>query len=259
MAQDQNVSLSMDDDGVALVQLNRPKALNALNLSTRRELAGVFGKLQVDESVRCIVLTGDDTAFAAGADLREFVNADPIEIMKRRVERYWAAIASTPQPVIAAIRGFALGGGLELALACDIIIVAEDAQLGLPEPRVGIMPGAGGTQRVLRAVGKYAAMHLCLSAKPISGRRAYDLGLASDVAEASEVLETALTLARSIAKLPPLSVMSIKEAITTGENAPLDAALLMERKAFQLLFASADKTEGMTAFLEKRKPGFKGE
>ncbi len=259
MADFDNLTLTVADDGVALVKLNRSEVRNALNLATRRELAAAFTRLQDDARVRCIVLTGDDRAFAAGADLTEFVDADPVEIIKRRMERYWAAIAATPQPVIAAVQGYALGGGFELALACDMIIVAEDAQLGLPEPRVGIMPGAGGTQRLVRAIGKHAAMHLCLSARPITGRRAFELGLAGDVVPAEDVLDTALGLAASISRLPPLSVMSIKEAIVTGESAPLDAALMLERKAFQLLFASKDKTEGMTAFLEKRKPHFKGE
>ena len=255
----ENTVLEIGDDGVALVRINRPEARNALNLATRRELAEVFTSLYDDERVRAIVLTGDEKAFAAGADLTEFAEASAVDIMKRRLERYWAAVSSTPQPVIAAVQGYALGGGMELALACDIIIAAEDAQLGLPEPRVGIMPGAGGTQRLVRAVGKYAAMHLCLSAKPISGRRAHEIGLASDVVPAGEVLDTAMDLARKIARLPPLAAMSIKQAIVTGQDASLEAAMLLERKSFQLLFASADKAEGMAAFLEKRKPDFKGE
>ena len=258
MAESTNVKTTRLDGGVVLIRLNRPHVMNALNLATRKELAEVFLRLHDDDTVRAIVLTGDEKAFAAGADLTEFVDAGPIEIMKRKVERYWAAITQTPQPVIAAVRGFALGGGMELALACDIIIAAEDAQLGLPEPRVGIMPGAGGTQRLVRAVGKYRAMHLCLSAKPVSGATAFGMGLVSQSVPNAEVEDAAIALAHSIAKLPPLAVASIKEAINLGESAPLDAALTLERKAFQLLFASHDKTEGMTAFLEKRKPGFKG-
>jgi enoyl-CoA hydratase/carnithine racemase len=259
MAEPSNVKTSRLDGGVVLIRLNRPQALNALNLVTRRQLAGAFTALHDDDTVRAIVLAGDEKAFAAGADLQEFVDAGPIEIMKRKVERYWAAITQTPQPVIAAVRGYALGGGMELALACDIIIAAEDAQLGLPEPRVGIMPGAGGTQRLVRAVGKYRAMHLCLTAKPVSGQTAFNMGLVSQSVPDAEVEDTAVDLARSIARLPPLAAASIKEAINLGESAPLDTALTLERKAFQLLFASHDKTEGMTAFLEKRKPEFTGE
>ena len=159
------------ENGVALVRINRPDSLNALNMACRRALADAFNALHDDEAVRCIVLTGDDKAFVAGADLKEFAEATPVEIMKRRSERYWNAVAHAPQPVIAAIRGYALGGGLELAMACDLIIVGEEAQLGQPEIRVGIMPGAGGTQRLTRAVGKFHAMKICLTGKPISGAR----------------------------------------------------------------------------------------
>ncbi len=245
-------------DGVAIVRIARPEALNALNLATRKALAEAFAALQDDAGVRCIVLTGDDAAFAAGADLKEFVESDTVEIMKRRTERYWATIARTPQPVIAAIRGYALGGGLELAMTCDILIVGEGAQLGQPEVRVGIMPGAGGTQRLTRAVGKFHAMRLCLTGKPISGCEAYEIGLASLVVPDAEVMETALKMAQGIAKLPPLAVASVKEAILHGESASLESGLALERKAFQLLFATEDRREGMTAFIEKRKPKFTG-
>jgi len=245
-------------EGVAIVRITRPEALNALNLATRQFLADAFTELKEDPDVRCIVLTGDEKVFAAGADLKEMVDAEVVEIMLRRTERYWQAISSQPQPVIAAIEGYALGGGLELALICDIIVAAEDAQLGQPEVRVGIMPGAGGSQRLVRAVGKYQAMRLCLTGRPISGREAYDIGLVSVAVPAAEVMATALKMASDIARMPPLAVRSIKEAILQGENASLDAALTLERKAFQLLFATEDRREGMTAFIEKRKPIFKG-
>jgi enoyl-CoA hydratase len=246
------------EGGVAVVRIARPEALNALNMATRKALAEAFATLQEDPEVRCIVLTGDEKAFAAGADLKEFIDLDAIEMMKRRTERYWAAVASTPQPVIAAIRGYALGGGLELAMACDILVVGEDAQLGQPEVRVGIMPGAGGTQRLTRAVGKFQAMRLCLTGKPISGREAYEIGLASVAVPDEEVLDAALDMALSIARLPPLAVASAKAAVLLGEDASLEAGLALERKSFQLLFASADRREGMTAFIEKRRPEFKG-
>ena len=245
-------------DGVATVRIARPEALNALNLATRKALAEAFSALQDDPDIRCIVLTGDEKAFAAGADLKEFVEADTVEVMKRRSERYWQTVARTPQPVIAAIQGYALGGGLELAMLCDIMVVGEGAQLGQPEVRVGIMPGAGGTQRLTRAVGKFQAMRLCLTGKPISGREAYEIGLASLVVPDGEVLDTALKMAAGIARLPPIAVTTIKEAILQGENAPLETALTLERKAFHTLFATEDRREGMTAFIEKRKPDFKG-
>lgn len=247
------------DDGVAVVRINRPEVRNALNIATRQALAEAFTGLHDDAGVRAIVLTGNDEAFAAGADLKEFIDADPVTMMKRRTERYWAAVASTPQPVIAAISGFALGGGLELAMACDILIAGESAQLGQPEVRVGIMCGAGGTQRLTRAVGKFQAMRICLTGKPISAQEAYAIGLVSQVVPDADVLETAVETARSIAKLPPLAVMQSKEAILHAENTSLDAGLTLERKALQLLFASKDKREGMQAFFDKRRPDFKGE
>ena len=247
------------EDGVALVKINRPEVRNALNMATRQALAAAFEALQEDGSVRAIVLTGDQQAFAAGADLREFIDAGAIEIMRRRSERYWSAVARTPQPVIAAISGYALGGGLELAMCCDLIVAGEGAQLGQPEVRVGIMPGAGGTQRLTRAVGKFHAMRICLTGRPIGAAEAYQIGLVSQVVPDAEVVDTALMIARDIARLPPLAVIQIKEAIVAGEDASLETGLMLERKAFQLLFASADKREGMQAFLDKRKPDFKGE
>lgn len=253
------VLVERPETGVAVVRLNRPKARNALNMATRRALAEAFTALSDDAEVRVIVLTGDEEAFAAGADLKEFVDADPVEIVKRRVERLWGAIAATPQPVVAAVNGYALGGGLELAMMADIIIAGEGAQLGQPEVRVGIMPGAGGTQRLTRAVGKYHAMRLCLTGKPITAAEAHTIGLVSQVVADAEVFETALATARTIAGMPPLAVMAVKESILQAENSSLEAGLALERKAFQLLFASQDKSEGMTAFLEKRRPSFTGD
>ena len=244
---------------IALVRINRPEVRNALNLATRKALAAAFQELHDDSSVRAIVLTGDTQAFAAGADLKEFIDADPIEMLKRRSERYWTAVAETPQPVIAAINGYALGGGLELAMCCDIIVAGEGAQLGQPEVRVGVMPGAGGTQRLTRAVGKFQAMRLCLTGRPIGAAEALQIGLVSQVVPDDQVLETALKTARDIARLPPLAVQQIKEAIVQGESASLAAAMALERKAFQVLFASGDKREGMQAFFDKRKADFKGE
>ena len=244
---------------IALVRINRPEVRNALNLATRKALAAAFQELHDDSSVRAVVLTGDTQAFAAGADLKEFIDADPIEMLKRRSERYWTAVAETPQPVIAAINGYALGGGLELAMCCDIIVAGEGAQLGQPEVRVGVMPGAGGTQRLTRAVGKFQAMRLCLTGRPIGAAEALQIGLVSQVVPDDQVLETALKTARDIARLPPLAVQQIKEAIVQGESASLAAAMALERKAFQVLFASSDKREGMQAFFDKRKADFKGE
>ena len=252
------VLIERPEDGVVLVRINRPEARNALNLATREALAAAFEGLQDDPSVRAIVLTGIEQAFAAGADLKEFIDAGAVEMLRRRAERYWNAVARTPQPVIAAINGYALGGGLELAMCCDVIIAGESAQLGQPEVRVGIMPGAGGTQRLTRAVGKFHAMRLCLTGRPISATEAYQIGLVSQVVPDAEVVAAALAMARDLAQLPPLALLQVKEAILAGQDASLEAALALERKACQLLFASADKREGMQAFFEKRQPDFKG-
>lgn len=250
--------LERHDDGVAVVRINRPEARNALNTATRKEIAAHFDALAEDESVRVIVLTGDETAFAAGADVKEFATAGPVDMMKRRNHRYFTAVQQVPQPVIAAINGFCLGGGLELAMNCDILVVGEGAQLGQPEVRVGIMPGAGGTQRLTRAVGKFVAMRMCLTGKPITGEEAFRFGLASDCVPDAEVFESALKMAKSLAKLPPLALQSVKESILSTEHTSLEAGLALERKSFQVLFASDDKAEGVQAFVDKRKPDFKG-
>ena len=244
--------------GVAVIRLNRPEVRNALNMAVRGHLAEHFTALGADDATRCIVITGGDKVFAAGADLRDMVERTPVELMMRRSELLWQPIASCPKPVIAAVNGYALGGGCELAMHADIIIAGEGASFGQPEVRVGIMPGAGGTQRLTRAVGKYRAMRMLLTGEPVPARDALVMGLVSEVVPDGEVLEAALRVANTIAALPPLAVMQIKEAVLAGQDASVDAALLIERKAFQLLFSTNDQKEGMRAFLEKRKPDFQG-
>jgi enoyl-CoA hydratase len=243
---------------VRLVRLNRPEARNALNDALRARLAEAFTAASADEEIRAIVLTGNDQAFAAGADLRELAALDAVSAMRRRAPELLRPVAECRKPVIAAINGFALGGGLELALACDIVVVGEGAKLGLPEVRVGVMPGAGGTQRLPRAVGKHKAMLHALTGRFMSGLEAERMGLASLAVPDAEVLATALSVAEEIAALPPIGVQSIKEAILRGADQPLDAALAFERRSFQLLFATEDRREGIAAFLEKRKPVFTG-
>ncbi|SMF30349.1 short chain enoyl-CoA hydratase [Tistlia consotensis] len=247
------------DEAVVLVRINRGEVRNALNTATRKALAEAFAACHDDESVRAIVLTGNEEAFAAGADLKEFMAAGAVDIARGRSEKYWKTIMATPQPIIAAVNGFALGGGMELAMMADIIVAGEGATFGQPEVRVGIMPGAGGTQRLTRAVGKYNAMRLCLTGKPIDAAEAYRIGLVSQLVPDAEVLATALDMARSLARLPPLALQATKEAILHSENTSLEAGLAMERRALQVLFASRDKNEGMTAFFEKRRPSFTGE
>jgi enoyl-CoA hydratase/carnithine racemase len=250
------VLLERPHEHVAVLRLNRPQARNALNLAVREALAQHFTDLGKDDVTRAIILTGSDTIFAAGADLRDMVESTPVELMGRR--NLWQPVAQCPKPVIAAVNGYALGGGCELAMHADIIIAGEGASFGQPEVRVGIMPGAGGTQRLVRAVGKFKAMKILMTGEPVSARDAYAMGLASEVVPDAEVFARALAIAKTIAALPPLAIMQIKEAVLAGEDSSLEAGLMLERKAFQLLFASADQKEGMRAFLEKRKPEFEG-
>jgi len=243
---------------VVLLRLNRPEARNALNNAVRGALAGHFRDFGEDSTTRCIVLTGDAKAFAAGADLKEIAALGAREMMQTGVRRLWKAIADCPKPVIAAVNGFALGGGCELAMHADIIVAGEGARFGQPELGVGVIPGGGGTQRLVRAVGKFRAMKMLLTGEMVDARQALEMGLVSEVVPDADVLDRALALARRIAELPPIAVMLCKEVVLTGQDCPLDAALNLERKAFELLFATEDQKEGMRAFAEKRKPNFQG-
>lgn len=245
-------------DGVALLRLNRPEARNALNLEVRRCLAQHFHSLGEDTETRCIVMTGSEKVFCAGADLKEMAELGPVEVMQMGVLRLWKVVADCPKPVIAAVNGYALGGGCELALHADIIVAGEGARFGQPEVKVGILPGGGATQRLLRAVGKYRAMKMVLTGEPVSAAEALAMGLASEVVPDVQVLPRALELAQIIAGMPPLAILQIKEVMLAGADAALDTGLLLERKAFDLLFATQDQKEGMRAFIEKRKPSFKG-
>lgn len=253
-----SVLVERRDDGIAVVRLNRPEQRNALNLDVRRRLADAFADLSDEAEVRCVVLTGNEEAFAAGADLTEMVDASAIELYARHTEVLWRRVAECRKPIVAAVNGYALGGGLELAMHADILVVGETANLGQPEVRVGIMPGAGGTQRLTRAVGKFQAMRLCLTGRPIDGREAFQIGLASKVVADAEVFAEAEKIAGDIAKMPPVAIEQTKEVLLQGQDASLEAAMALERKAMQLLFAGADQKEGMRAFLEKRKPNYNG-
>lgn len=245
--------------GVRLLRMNRPEARNALNADLRRALTDAFATLPQDRDLRAIVITGDERAFVAGADLREFADMGTAEVARLGVRRMWGVIAECPLPVIAAVRGVALGGGLELAMHSDILVAGEGAKLGQPEITVGIMPGGGGTQRLIRAVGKFKAMKMLLTGEPVTGREAFDMGLASEVVPDDQVLPRALAIAARIAALPPLAIRRIKEVTLGGADSALSTGLMLERRAFETLFDTADKTEGMAAFLEKRAPRFKGD
>lgn len=243
-------------DGVALLRLHRPAVLNALNLALRQALAEAFTRLEADAQVKVIVLAGGERAFCAGADLNEYVDATPTDIIARRMDRLWAAISGCRKPVIAAVRGHALGGGCELAMHADVIIAGEGARFGQPEVLIGLMPGGGATQRLTRAVGKFRAMQLLLSGAPVTAAQALAMGLASEVAPDAQVEPRAVALAAQLARGPQQALQFIKEAVIGGMNLPLDQGLQLERKSFQLLFATADKSEGIRARLDKRPAKF---
>ena len=245
-------------DGVALIRINRPEALNALNLEVRKLVAKHLTELGEDAQTRAIVLTGNDKSFAAGADIKEMADAGTIEMLQRGIHRLWRTIAACPKPVIAAVNGYALGGGCELAMTCDIIVAGESARFGQPEVKIGIMPGGGGTQRLTRAAGKFKAMKYILTGELFGAREAFEMGLVSEVVPDPEVEGRAIDLARQIAVLPPLAVQLAKEAVLAGMDAPLSSALALEAKSLQILFSTRDQKEGMKAFIEKRKPKFEG-
>jgi enoyl-CoA hydratase len=233
--------------------------LNALDYRTLDELADELESLDRDESVRCVVITGaGDRAFAAGADIKEMADATPVSLSVANNFARWERLKRVRVPLIAAVRGFALGGGCELAMACDMIVASDDATFGQPEIKIGIMPGAGGTQRLTRALGKAKAMEMILTGRNLSAREAYERGLVSQIVAREGVVPAALALASEIAALPPLAVRAAKESVNRAYELSLDAGLEFERRNFFLLFASDDQKEGMAAFVEKRKPAWKG-
>jgi len=243
---------------VTTIQLNRPQALNALNLELMNQLIATFESLDKDDSVRCIVLTGSEKAFAAGADIKEMANASAVEMLERDQFAKWDKIRKVKKPIIAAVSGFALGGGCELMMHCDIIIASETAKIGQPEINIGVMPGAGGTQRLTRAVGKALAMELVLTGRFLSANEAMQTGLINKVVPVEFYLEEAQKLAAEIANRPPVAVRLAKEAILKSFDTTIEMGLEYERKNFYLLFATDDMKEGMAAFIEKRKPEWKG-
>jgi len=246
------------DGAVATLTLNRPEKRNALDLSLRAAIADAVTELEKDPAVLAIVITGGDEVFAAGADLNLLVDKGAQDVAEIDLGQYWAPLVKAQKPVIAAVSGFALGAGCELVMMCDMIVADSTARFGQPESRVGIMPGAGGTQRLIRAVGKAVASMMLMSGEAISGERAFQLGLVSDLAEDGQALARAQQLAKAASKMPPKAIRAIKRTLASGADLPLDAALNLENREFLLLFDTDDKTEGMTAFLEKRKAVFTG-
>lgn len=247
------------DGPVGIVRLNRPEALNALSPDMLRLICEAVEELNADPEVRAIIITGNERAFAAGADVKAMAQDSPMDIINKNTKTYWERIRGVDKPLIAAVSGYAFGGGSELALICDMIVASETAQFGQPEIKVGIMPGAGGTQWLTKAIGPYRAMEMVLTGESISARKAYEYGLVNRVVPVERFLEEAKELARVIAERPPISVRLAREALQYGLETTLRDGLEMERRNFILLFDTKDQKEGMNAFLEKRKPEFRGE
>jgi enoyl-CoA hydratase len=246
------------DGAVVVVTLNRPQALNALSYALVKDLSLAMQELDQDDEVRVIIVTGGEKVFAAGADIKEMADRGPFDERIQERLTYRDKINKITKPVIAAVSGFALGGGCELAMSCDIIIASETARFGQSEVKLGIIPGSGGTQRLTHLLGKHRAMELVLTGDAISATEAERLGLVNRIFPVELFLEEAKNIARKIAAKPVLAIKAAKEAVLKAANAPLDEGLDYERKSFYLLFASEDRSEGMRAFLEKRKPDFKG-
>ena len=246
-------------DGVALVTIVRPEVLNALSFGVVAEIADAFEALDRHPGCRAIVLTGDgERAFAAGADIKELAVQNPTDLARDDPFTPWDRIRRIRKPVVAAVRGVALGGGCELAMACDLIIAGDDARFGQPEIKLGVMPGAGGTQRLTRAIGKARAMDLILTGRTMDAAAALAAGLVSRVVPAAETVAAALEVAGVIASMSPVATIAAKRAVLRAEQLPLEAGLELERRDFYLLFASEDQREGMAAFSEKRTPTWKG-
>lgn len=258
MSENYQYILTERDENVGIVTLNRPNALNALNFHLVSELADALEQFERDESIRCMVITGaGEKAFAAGADIKEMSNKSPIDMMLGGFEA-WQRIKKLHKPLIAAVGGYALGGGCELAMHCDMIVASENARFGQPEILLGVIPGAGGTQRLARTIGKFRTMEMVLTGAPISAQEMAAHGLVNRVVPKGEHLTEALKLAKTVAAQAPVAVRLAKEAVNAAFETPLEEGLEIERKNFYLLFATEDMREGMQAFIEKRKADFKG-
>jgi enoyl-CoA hydratase/carnithine racemase len=254
----ENIVMTIED-AVGLIQLNRPKVMNALNSKLMVELGQAVEELDANDTVRCIVLHGSERAFSAGADIDEMKSATPLEMLRQNmITQKLSQMRQVRKPIIAAVSGYCLGGGCELAMTCDIIIASESAQFGQPEINIGVIPGAGGTQRLTHAIGKSRAMELVLTGKFMSAREAEMRGLVSRVVPVEVYLEEAKSLAREIAAKAPVATEFAKEAVNKAYELPLGEALDYERRLFYFLFSTEDRREGMEAFLAKRKAEWKG-
>ncbi|WGV14032.1 enoyl-CoA hydratase [Psychrobacter maritimus] len=257
--EEQIILIEQQVNGVCVIRLNRPKVRNALNTELRQKLADIFIQLNDDPQIKAIVLTGGDKVFAAGADINDFLTAKTVDVYLRHSERYWDAITNCRKPIIAAVNGYALGGGCELAMHADIIVAGKSAKFGQPEIKIGLMPGAGGTQRLFRVIGKHKAMKLILTGDMISADAADQMGLVSEVVEDEATIKRAIEIAEQLAGYSPIALAQIKEVANLGVDMPLQGALALERKAFQILFDTEDQKEGAKAFLEKRSAEYKGQ
>ena len=241
---------------VGIIRLNRPKALNALNTALIADLSAALTHLDTEADIGCLVLTGSEQAFAAGADIKEMADKSFIEAFMGDFAAGWDGVARTRKPTIAAVAGYALGGGCELAMMCDLIIAADNAKFGQPEIKLGVIPGIGGTQRLTRAVGKAKAMDLCLTGRMMDAAEAERAGLVARVVPLAELMDTALAAADTIAQMSRTAVMLAKESINRAFELPLAEGIRFERRVFHSLFATADQKEGMAAFIAKRPPRF---
>jgi len=246
------------EDEIAVVELYRPDVLNALNRQMVTEIVSALEAYDRNDGVRVIVLTGSGRAFAAGADIDEMAGDDPIKLELLNQFAEWDRLALIKKPMVAAVNGFALGGGFELALSCDLIVAAETAEFGFPEVNIGVMPGAGGTQRLTKLIGKTKALEWLWTGERMSAKEAHALGIVNRVVAPELLLEETMRLARKLAAKPPLSLRLIKEAVNKAVDYPLYEGMQFERKNFYLLFATEDQKEGMAAFIEKREPRFQG-
>ena len=252
------VETSLDEHGVALLRLERPEARNALSPEMMEEIASTLERLDPDPEVRCVVIAGSDKVFAAGADIRAMSERSFEEALRHPAASFWRRLAAIRTPLIAAVSGYALGGGCELALACDMIVASDTAQFGQPEITLGIIPGGGGTQRLARVVGKQRAMEYVMTGRRFDAATAAELGLVNRVVKKGRWLEEAIELARTIAERPPIAARLGKQAVLAAEETSLAAGVEMERRLYELAMATEDRVEGMTAFLEKREPKFEG-
>jgi enoyl-CoA hydratase len=247
-----------NNEHIALVRLNRPKVLNALSTDLMNELVDCMLELDKNPSIRVIILTGNERAFAAGADIAQMVTASPIDQINDNRFRTWEMLRLITKPIIAAVNGFALGGGCELAMSCDLIIAGDDAKFSQPEIKIGTIPGAGGTQRLTRAIGKSKAMMMILTGDMIDAQTACDWGLVAKVVPALTVLQETFELAKTIADRAPVAVRLAKEAVNKSFEMTLKDGMDFERRNFYLTFSSLDQKEGMKAFMEKRTPNYQG-